>query len=70
MNSNFLGLYSPIILQNILGFVLQIVLYLEALECNTTYGLANQKLCYIQIHKTWRKRQRMYVKGPFYIMCQ
>ena len=26
---------------------------------NRLYDLANQKLCYFQIHKTWRKRQRM-----------
>ena len=26
------------------------------------YGLANQKLCYIQIYKSWRKRQRTFLE--------
>ena len=26
------------------------------------YGLANQKLCYIQSYKSWRKRQRMFLR--------
>ena len=56
------GLYSTTILENILSLVLQIFPYLEAFECNTPYGLANQKLCYIQIYKSWRKRQRTFLR--------
>ena len=33
-------------------------LYLAAFEC----GLANQKLCYIQIYKFWRKRHKMVLR--------
>ena len=33
--------YSPIILKNFLGLVLQIYLYLEAFECNTTSDWLN-----------------------------
>ena len=49
---SFLWLYSPIILKNILPLLLQDFV---KFECNTTsdlakpYGLANQKLCYIQM---------------------
>ena len=64
------GPYQRTILQNVLRLVLKIFQYLEASECNTTsdwlnhiqYGLANQKLCYIQIPRTLRKRQRMFLK--------
>ena len=52
--------YSPIILKNVLRLVLQKFLYLEAFVCHTT--LANQQLCYIQIHKIWRKRQRIFLR--------
>ena len=36
------------------------------------YGLANQKLCYIQICKSWRQRQRMFLRmvgeyGPWWV---
>ena len=41
MNQN-LGPYSPTILENILGLVLQIFLYLEAFECNTTSDWLNR----------------------------
>ena len=27
-----------------------------------TYGLGNQKLCYIPIYKSWRKRQIMFLR--------
>ena len=49
-----LGLDSPTIHKNVLRHVLQIFQYLAIFEC-----YANQKLCYIQIDKSWRKRQRM-----------
>ena len=35
------GPYAPTILQNVLGLVLQISLYLAALECNTTSDWLN-----------------------------
>ena len=34
--------YSPTILENVLSLVLQILLYLEAFECNTTSEWPNQ----------------------------
>ena len=39
------------------------------------YGLANQKLCYIQSYKSWRKRQRMFLRivgeyGPRKLICK
>ena len=52
---------SPTFLKNVLYHVLQIFLYLAALECNKTsdwmnqYGLANQKFCYIQIYNHGEK---------------
>ena len=51
-------------------------LYSAAFECNKTSDwlnhtvkpirsyVANHKLCYIQIHKAWRKRQRMFLRMP------
>ena len=39
-----------------LGLVLQVFLYLAAFECNRTSDRLNQKLCYMQIYKSWRKR--------------
>ena len=59
------GQYSPTILENIIFLVLQIFLYLAGFECNTTsdwLNHTNQKLCYIQIHKSWRKRQRTFLR--------
>ena len=53
------GSYSPVVLKNILNLVLQIFVYLEVFECNTT---SDQKLYYIQVCKSWRKRQRMFFR--------
>ena len=62
---NHKGPYSPTILKNVLRHVLQIFLYLEAFETNTTsvwlnhtvnYGLANHKMCYFQIYKILREK--------------
>ena len=39
-----LSLYSPTILENILSLVLQIFLYSEAFECNTTSDWVNHKV--------------------------
>ena len=36
-----LGPYSPTILKNVLGLVLQIILYSEAFECNTASDWLN-----------------------------
>ena len=41
--------------KNVLSLLLKIFLY-------KPYGLANQKLCFIQIYKAWRKRQRMFLR--------
>ena len=47
---------------HILCLIIGIFLYLEELEWNTTkpYGLNNQKLYYIPICLSWRKRQRLF----------
>ena len=58
------GPYSPTILKNVLCLVLQIFQYLAAFECNRTSDwlnhtvLANQKFCYIQKNKFWRKKTK------------
>ena len=56
------GLYSPTMCKHVLFLVLQILLYLAPFECNTSsdwlYGLANQKLCYIQIYEILEKKTK------------
>ena len=59
-----LGMYSSTILKNDLCLVLQIFLYLSALECNTTYDWLNRinQKCYIQSYKILEKCRRMFLR--------
>ena len=60
-NRQNLGPYSPTSVKNILYLVLQIFLYLEAFECNTTSDWLRTYVTF-KVTKSWRIRQRMFFR--------
>ena len=54
-------IHKPFLSTFFILFSMQIFLLLAAFECNTTsdwLNCTNQKLCYIPICKSWRRRQK------------